>query len=380
MKKKLAAIIVVLCLAFALTPVSRAAVVPYFMVVNETLMPFNDDNMPLYYRGNYYVPISVFREVGVWSSVSVEKEEARLWSGKKYVDFYTAQGITLDQDGELRQWPSAQISGGRFYVPLHQVCSFFGLTQEIIEVGYDIIPHSEPLFMIRIISNSGINGNSFVGLNKRSLQNAYNTYFNVSPQDTAGPDNGSQPTTPSTPPAPKYNDISIYLSFYDLSAGGVGRIIDSLNTPGYRSCFFVSVEDVIENPGLIRRISGGGHAVGIWLTEGTYSEYLHTSELLFEAAKVKTVIISADEAAEEAARTADSNGLLFWGASQHFGRGYAAAADAVTDMIPTNRNTRHNFRFSCSGDIALILPDLLSFLRVNEYTVARITETSAPIQ
>ena len=377
MKKKLTAFIIVICLAAALMPHSRAAIVPYFVAVNETLLPFNEDTMPLLHGGVYFVPARVFRDAGVWSVPSVQEERIYLYRGGRHVNFYTAQGqgVTIDQDGVVRNWPSARRIGNRFYLPLHHVSNFFGLTYEIVEVGYDVIPHPEPISMLRITSRASINAPTFISMNRDNMRNSYNSFFGITPPPTPRPPDGTE----LPPTQPSFSDVTIFLSFYDLSAGGAEAILDALDL-GYRSSFFVSADDIIKNPGLIRRISGSGHKLGIWLTEGTYEEYLHASALLFEAAKVKTVIVSAGDAAEQAARMADENGLIYWDASQDFGRGGGVTASDVTDAMPTEHGTRHNFRFACSEDIALILPGLLSFLRVNDYTVVRITETIAPIR
>ena len=388
MKKKIAAAIIIVCIIAALMPTtSHAAVTPFFMGVNDTLLPFSNDTMPYVVGGEIFVPHGIFSGVDVHSVASEALERVRIYRGaSRHIDFFTGRGVTEDQDGNTLQWPSARRVGSRFYVPLRQVCEFFELTYEILDIGRDIIAQ-EQMRVIRIRPREGFtgyNGPTFVGSNRNAIRAAYNEYYGIS-LSPSPPATSPMETTPSPPVVelpPSYNDVTIYHSFYNISAGGTEVILELLEasaSPDYRFCFFVSADDIKENAGLIRRISGSGHAIGIWLTKGTYNEYYETSALLFEAAKIKTVIVSANSNIEQLFTRADDHGIVFWKMSRSFVYDDTYSVDEVTDMIPQHSGSRQNLFSSCSENMALMLSGILSFLSENEYSVVRITETVTPV-
>ena len=298
-KKAFAAALFSACIILSLLPVvTRAAVTPYFVAVNNTVLPLDDSIMPYISGGDYFIPISVFAEAGVDSFNPGNSDTIIMFNkGTKTVFFYVLRGITEDQDGNLLTWPSAKKVGNRYYVPLRQVCTYFGLSYEIIEVPLDVIPN-EQMYVVRVISSGdAFNWRTFLGYNTQALKSAYSTYYSPptpTPPSPVVTGTESPPTVTPVELPPRYNDITIYLSYYDLSAGNSERILQLVNvTQNYSACFFVSTSEIAENPDLIRKIHGSGATIGIWLLEGTYEEYQEAEALLFEAVKIKTVIVSA---------------------------------------------------------------------------------------
>jgi len=379
-------ILLILLITPALTPItSQAAVTPYFVLVNETLLPFSESTMPFIVGGEMFVPvlpINVFRELGVWAVGS--DDFVRLFRGDRYVDFYTTPGDarTTNHDGLILRWPHARSVGGRFYVPLRQVSDFFGLTFQIVEIPDSIIPE-RPMQAVRIISHSAINGPTAVGMNRDGIRSAFEERF-VPPQTLPGPPVVGDPPSPLPPVEPElppdYSDVTIYLSFFDLSGGSAEQILDLLDTESaahVRACFFVNSEDVFSDPGLIRRISGTGHTLGIWLEEGTFEEYLKISAILFEAAKVRTVIISASDATEQARETAQAHQLIFWDSAGSVIDDEAPSVSDITATLPRESGARHNLLFLCNEQTTSVLPGVYAYLRTNRFTIEKITETVA---
>jgi len=382
MKKRIVAVTVAICLMALLLPAaSRAAITPYFMAVNDTLLPFKTDTMPYISGGEYLVPVKVFGGLGIYDVPSVDTGFVRLYRGvKKYVDFYTTRGVTEDTDGNVLNWPSARRIGGSFYVPLRQVCDYFSLTYEIIAVPRDIIAN-EQMWIIRIIASASINNPTFISLNKNALRNSYNEYYAPPVPVSPPPPNTAPPPPPQEEPPPDFSDVTIHLSFFDVSeesAGGILELLDIQTASGFHSCFFVKAGDIRENPGFIRKISGIGHTIGIMLAEGTYEEYLETSALLFEAAKIKTVLVSADESVLADKNMAEENGLILWESSQALVDYGDRTVDGITGDIPQESGARRNLMFPCSETAASLLPGVISLLLENNYTIERITETVAP--
>ena len=387
MKRRIIVIIVVICLAAVFMPtVSYAAITPYFMAVNDTLLPFNDDTMPFVSGGVIYVPYKMFFDAGVWSVAAEDMERARLYRGNKGLDFYTSSGLTQDQNGNTLYWPAARRIGSRFYVPLYQVCEFFDLmTPQIIDIPSSIIPE-EQMRVIRIRSAEGLNDPTFVGLNRDEIRAAYDAYFgpHIQPSPSDLPDNspGETPSPPIEEPPETYQDVTIYISFNNISAGGSDVLLELLDANAesdYKFCFFVNEDDVNNDPGLIRRIYACGHTIGIWLKTGTVAEYKKTSALLFEAAKVKTVLASTGRISDNAMAALRAGGIVLWGAGQSLVYDDTLSVAEVTEMIPKESGARLNLMSSCSENAALMLSGILSYLRENEYTIERIKETVEPV-
>ena len=388
MKKKLFVIIIVILITAVLLPtISGAVVTPYFMAVNDTLLPFESDTMPYVSGRVIYVPCGVFKGVGVntISIVSEDLEQARLYrGGERYVDFYPTRAVTEDQDGKTLQWPAPRRIGNIFYVPIEQVCTYFGLTYEMIDVSPDIIPQQQmQVIRIKPIDYLGLNGRTFVGMNSDALKTAYDEYFSQTalPSPTA-PDKPGGGQQPAVTPPQKYDDITIHHSFYNLSAGGAGVILELLSTgiaADYRFCFFVSAEDIRNNAGLVRKISGNGHTIGIWLEEGGIEEYYETSAILFEAAKIKTVIAAGALEDEGSIAVINEHGIIYWRSSQSLVYDETIPVDVITDMLSTQRGSRQNMIASCSEFTALMLSGILSYLFEYEYSVIGITETTPPL-
>ena len=374
MKKAKAIVIILFLSAFMLMPpLTSAAATPYFMALNNTLMPLNSDTMPHVIDGEIFVSHEFF---GLLHSADYDIGRARLIRGERRIDFYSIQGITVDQHGNFLNWPQPTRVGSHFYVPLRQVSNYFGLTYEILDVGSDIISDQQ-MQIIRIITDTMFAHSSrrFLENNRDSLRDAYSAFFDRFPGDTP-------PTGPGVAGQPNFSDVTLYISFKNLNGDSLPMVLDTFDSPeadGYRAAFFISADEAARHSDLIRRITGSGHTVGVWLEEGTAEEFLEASSLIFEASKIKTLFISADEAAEVSMETALTHGLIFWNASQQFEVSMYDTGGALTDIFPTVGGERQNIMFSCSEETALLLPGIISFLRSNEYSVAKITETVKPI-
>jgi len=367
MKKKILASLTALAIVFGIAvtvfPISRAAVVPYFISVNDTLLPFNENNMPLFQNGTYLIPANVLPSAGVFVVDAVSDERVMLSRGTRFVIFYVRQEVMIDQDGNL-SWAPAHRTGNRFYVPLTPVASHFGLTYEIIRRD-DIIPNTR-VSVIRINPNQFVNAESFIGLHSDAIRDSYNRHFNAANQTDIAPPDDDIP--------PSFADVTVYLSFYNLSAGSTEEILGILSNAGFLGTFFASADDIVENPGLVRRIAGSGHTVGIWIQDGIYyEEYQSASDLLFEAAKLTTVLVATNLTLEP--EELPSN-LVVWDSMQSSGNITAAS---VINALPTTSGARHGVRFNCSENTAAILPGVLSHLRESDYTVVPIVETAEPI-
>jgi hypothetical protein len=199
----------------------------------------------------------------------------------------------------------------------------------------------------------------------------------ISPSPDASP---SPSVTPSEKPEIS-DDITIFISFYDLSAGYLETVLDKLDSAKLKCSFFVTAADIAANPDLIRRIDCTGHTIGLYLTEGTFEEYELASSLLFEAAKLKTVLVSSGQkTAQTAGEMAGINGLVYWTQTRNYNAETdRLSASDVTSKLSTVHGSRESISFDCSESTSDIIRSVLSYMKDKKYSIQRITETSVPI-
>ena len=270
-------------------------------------------------------------------------------------------------------------------MPLNQVCDFFGLSYEVQAVGRDIISE-EQMWIIRIRSSSGLpslNWPTFFGYYRDALRNAYNDYYAPpTPASPTSPGDNDQLAPPVDEPPQRYSDVTIHHSFYAISAGGADAILELLNlkqhesATDYRFCFFISESDISEDADIVRKIAGSGYPIGIWLDAGTMEEYLRTSALLYEAAKVKTVLVSSFINDESIFEAEGIDEVIYWNSNYSIAYDDTFSVEAVTEMLPQESGERSNLIASCSDFTALMLVDILSYLVEREYIITGINETT----
>lgn len=368
MKRRIIAGIVLLCvISVYLLPVVKAADDVYFTGINNTLLPLNDQTMPKYIGGLLYLPYTLFSfsELGVISIASGDKNLILLYSGSRRLTFDVDRSTIFDQNWEQYYQYSAKASNGTVYLPANFVCDFFDLTVEVISAD------PAPVVRVKIASNH-INNPTFIGLNKETMQQYYDAFTNTS---TSAPPEASV----SPVPAPTYENVSVFLSFFDLSSDSLETLLDTFDSTGYKACFFVTIPDIADNAALLRRAAGSGHTIGIWLNDGTYDEYLNAAGLLFEATKIRTQLVSSSyDKTDVSVAMAASNSLLYWRASRFYAKTSNYSLSGITGKLSTQTGRHDSLCFACSERASTVMRGLLSYLSQNEYSVPRTSETSIP--
>jgi hypothetical protein len=266
------------------------------------LVPLNDQTIPKYYGGELYLPYNIFTynadDTGLGVFCAASNDLVMLYTSGKRLKFDMIDATVTDQDNILYKYYTAKAANGTVYLPAELIKSFFGLTVSVIS--------AEPATVIRIKNASAVlNDPTFVGTYKSAMQTAYNEYLGITSSD-------SPSSPPSVPPVIQtFEKVTVFLSFHDFTADRLALLLDILDTAEFKCAFFVGADEIAENADLLRRAAGSGHAIGIRLDTGEYDEYRLASELLFEAVKIKTLLVlSGGDAMLTAAETADSNGLI----------------------------------------------------------------------
>ena len=266
-------------------PLRVSAADLYFTSVNDNLLPLTAETMPVWSGGQLYVPYTVFGgsansgvDLGIYCSYNRDTGSlAFMYNTSKILVFNVKTGICRDEMTGESYSARAIIRNSRPYVPLSTVCSFFGL-----DWSYTAISQG---YLVRIKSDAVVlSDNRFIDaaselINRRLRE--YNQSLNPTP-DPAGP------TTPQVTPVPAEEDSSAasvrtYLAFLCPSGCELNGILNALDSQKKYGLFLMTPQALEENGGLVRRILGTGHSIGI-LAEGDDQE--ETRGLLEEGNRI----------------------------------------------------------------------------------------------
>ncbi len=144
--------------------------------------------------------------------------------------------------------------------------------------------------------------------------------------------------------------------------------------------FFLRAEDIRTSPETVRRLVAEGFSVGALLGGEPLAEYEEFSSLLFEAARVKTLLVSAESAEyeEDVGGMAATAGLVYWdydvdGVQGGAGISYASMVTAYIEFRPE----RADVRIQCGERTDSCIASVLLFLQENSYTVRAPNEVEA---
>jgi hypothetical protein len=265
-----------------------------FTATNDLLLDLG--SMTTFVSGIAYVPAKVFSTYGVYYNDFNSKTTATLYNSSKNIFFNLSSGNSYDSS-ENPYSVSATLKNGQVYVPVAWVCNYFGLY-------YSYIPGDGYGDIIRI-KNGGevLTDSQFLNAASSIMRTHYNEYYGTSTPATPTP---SQPVSSGV----ETEGASASLSFIGLPSG---KLLDSLDNYSAEVCFFVTEAEVAQAPDIIRRICGSGHSIGIYCSSSPEEECSKTSDLIFEAAQTRPVLICSAASISANAKTyAASNGYAYF--------------------------------------------------------------------
>lgn len=361
-KKKLLALILVLCLAVSLCPITALAEADlFFTAVNDTLLLYNAGSAPVYYGGTLYTPYTLFtmNGLGIYYSTLRDGNVYCLYSVENTLFFDLDSGDSFNVEGDHFA-ASGIIYGGILYVPAYFTCGYFGLGCSVITTA--------PAPIARVTTGSESYSNS-------AFASAYASQIQAVIDSMTTPDTPSAQPDQEKPEANDYSDITLFLGFRNIQKGNCDEILDALDDYGVRACFFVSGNEIRESPDDIRRICGSGHRPAIYLYDGSQDEYAAVSSLLFEAAMTSTIIVTSGPDTEDAVKnTARQNGLIFRAADDICEDGFSTAS-AVSKLSKAS-GSRQLMLFDCYDGAASELRGFLRYVLDARYTIGQINEVT----
>lgn len=271
-----------------------------FIAVNDRLLEIN--SMPYFSGGVTYVPYWVFTDYDfkIYYSYFAETSIAMLYNSDSQL-FFDMKNNTAFDDRDNTYDYRALMRNGSVYLPATLVCNFFG------GMACSYISGGKYGDVLRIKDGSFVLTDSqFMLAADLPMQTRYEAYMAAQKPD--------EPAPSPSPASPEQNHIhsgaALYLSFTGLPDTG---ILSALRRENAEACFFVTAEQVRSDPELVRRLDGEGFRLGVLCPTGSIDEYEETAALIFEAAHVKTLLVTAlGESAAACAQAAEENGLIFW--------------------------------------------------------------------
>lgn len=363
MERKLLATLLALCLFFYLAPPQRteAASNVCFIATNDELLELSS---PAYFQNaTLYVPYYVFEKYfHIYYSYYASASTATLYNSSKQIYFELDSGNTYNGSGEYYSTSAISLNG-QIYVSVAFVCKEFGLTWSYIYgTGFGDICRIKD-------GNVILSDSQFLSAAGSLMETRYNAYT------------GSTPGTATTAPSGsgvEEEGCDLYLSFQGMPSAA---LLDALKVYDVKTCFFVTADEVRENPDTVRRIVGEGHGIGVLCSSNPLEEYDATSELIFEAARVNTVLIAAASPDSDAlcADAAEANGLVFWRYTIDGVKGGAGIAYAsyVTAYLPFY-TVRADMRIQCCDATDKCIASVLTYLAQNHFTIRSVSEVGSP--
>lgn len=304
MRRRIACILA-LAMALALLAVpSAAARTVYFTAVNENILELKDETMPFWSGQNIYVDSAIFsdRWLGLYCNRNRENGTVVIWetSGqRRALLFELDSGYVSGSDGNNYS-PSAIQKNGRVFVPAGVVADYFGLIYSNVRVdhGFLIWLHSADATVSVLTAQEFANAASY------QMSSRYQRYLQAQEAGQEDPASGEEPAV--------ITGKTLNLCFRMGTAEHAGDILSVLGQNGAKATFYLTEDEIRQQPDTVRHMAVAGHRIGILLTGSgdPLGELRSANEALFLACGGKTRALRRGERRRGQGREPAGGGLL----------------------------------------------------------------------
>ena len=259
--RKLLCVLLALALLLALAPMAGAEGNLFFVAVNDTI-PVTLTSLPYTSGGVVYVPYTAFdaRPGSVVSAYNATAQTFVLFTKDSRLVCDLATGETSDEN-QNTSTQTALFRNGLLYIPLIFCASHFGLKVSMLESqdGYPVL---------RFTTGSEVYDDSLF-IEKAENLIAYRVTQQSSANDPADHPQ-SHPDTPAQDPADDPQEVipaTVYLALQN--AEFMQENADLLADYQLRGTFFLTAEEILADPALVRDLYAQGHILGITFEKGT---------------------------------------------------------------------------------------------------------------
>lgn len=365
-----------LCLGLLAVPLSvSAASNPYFMAINDTLLPLEDRYIPITVSGQYYVPYTALDSSVTGLSLGISLiynsilNTLQIYNMGQVLIFDLSAGTCTDRSGNSLD-AHAVTRNGRIYVPARFVSEYFGLLYSSKVTTYGP--------MVRIRTSSTMEDTQFVSLAQMMMPDRLREWRRAQTAEEAVVTPTPAPTpTPTPTPAPETgepetdkSDVRTYLAFRADQTDGLEKLLGQLERTQVKALFFFPAAELAGYDDAVRSVLCGGHAVG-FLVSGTDAEEISAqaaegNRLLTQIAHLNTYTILAPDVETDAQREElSAAGLLCWSTDVSAlpdGRSASRQAGAVLESVDLYRYQVFILSDTSAAGAALmerLLPELI---------------------
>lgn len=357
-KKYAAAAALAALLLGLLAPASGAAEDVYLMAVNDRVLVQETtvDNIPRAVGGVLYVPYIMLSypatgiDLGVSALYSATKRTVLVTDGQRAVTFDLQAGSAQDLNGASVP-ARAMVRNSTVFLPIDWLCEYFGsiaCTRTRTQYGT----------LIRVSSPSAaLSDREFVDAADNLLSSSLQRY-----QASVGSSGGGGEDGPAPSEEPLVSDppsgAELYLALrWGAEAEDCARLLENR---GLRGLFLFSPEEARAQDGLVRRLVGAGHTVGLALSGEDVPACLEEAEegraALAAAARYNALAASADSLDRAGRKELAQAGYALWTPTV-LGRDYSSGKALAEGL---NARRVNYVEMSCGSGGAAFLRAALS--------------------
>lgn len=298
MKKRLIALICTLFLLLALLPSAAGAETMYFMAVNDNMLEYSPETMPMVSGGTVYVPYTMFLSefngginLGVFYGWNKQLNTLSLYSQTKPVlTFDIGAGTSYDTMDNVYSF-KAILRNGTIYLPVWWVCSYFDLQ-------YSYLPNSfGVLIRVKREESYYLTDRNFVSSATDKFREQKKQFDRIqapAPTPTLMP----PPTPTPSPDQALRGQVRVSLAFRCETGEGPQALLDVLERYQAKGLFFFRPDELVQWDDQIRRLLAGGHRVGVLVDGKTWSDCedqaAQANRLLSRIARTRTDFLLVD--------------------------------------------------------------------------------------
>ena len=302
MKKRIMIFTVVFCLLIAGIPRDNTAAADDSGMIYVSINDRLTDYYPYYYGSSLYIPLGAFQELGVTYTSDMDASTLTLKYGGASLIFDLGTGDCYDSNGSSYGAKAIYV-GGLVYMPAYAVGVYFGMAATYIAGG-----GTGDVLRVKT-GGAAYSDSGFMSAASAELERRTAAYY--APKATPTPERPPTPT-PSPTPTPPIDRSSTVVTL-SFEGAPTNEILEELEKYEFPALFLLNAADALENQDILRRAVGMGHRLGVWL-EDEEASFSETAELIYAAARDKTLFVSATgDAAETASDFAVQNSLVYVG-------------------------------------------------------------------
>ena len=367
--KRVTCLLFALLLLVSLTPApAEAAPSVCFTAVNDQLLPLNDETMPFWSNGTFYVPNTAIdaNDLGIHYNRNYERTTIVLYKVRNAITFNYATGAVETNSGQ-RYTGSVIVRGDVVFMPLDVLCKFFSLEYSYTRISYG--------YLLRIKSDSVVLSDaSFIDAAGSSFSQRYSQYERAHTEPAAEPET---PADSAQTQEPAQRTIYPVVESTDVSR--TEQVLSYLSSG--RVTLLFTPQSLTGADDLLRRLSAGGGTIALRIdgsagAETALVQIAEANELLWRAACVKTRLVRLDNAGDDTIRAVAAAGYCPIRYALDFSAGGVSASRMVARMT---RSADASGGSCCAflgtdESVVGILGALLTNLRTGNCTPARLNE------